>query len=326
MIQATLTPAVIGPAEAALREMQLKAETFETIASAFVSFQQVHHNTPATYLRSLRQFNAWVNASGRALASLNKSDILAFINDMRAGHYSPNTINSYVTAVRRFYVWLEEMGLARNIAANIRSEKYDELHVKKDFTASQAVAILKAAENNKRDFAILNLMLYCGLRVSEISNATIGDIQLIGDSYFIQVLGKGDKVRRVPIPAEAMAAINDYKQAERKGAKDAEPLFASKAHQCKGGKMATASISRMAKDAIRSIGIDDKKHTAHSLRHTTAGIMYEAGVPLPRIQKVLGHSNIATTEIYAKDAMERDYLASTPNECIADALKAAAAI
>lgn len=293
----------------------LSIDKIENAIDVFLSFQDVNHHTPDTYKKALKQFFGWVRSTDRVLSALTRADIIQFKQDMRAANYAPNTINSYLTAVRRFYTFCDLYDIAPNIAKGIKSEKTtnEEQHEKLDFTAHQAGDIIAAAQGNKRDTAILSLLLRCALRTVEVVRANIGDIVLMGETHVLTVHGKGDKIRRVALTEKTWAVVNDYLMAERKGAKDDEPLFASQAHQCQGGRMATASVSRMAKKCIRAVGINDSKHTAHSCRHTAASLIYDKTRDLDRIQQLLGHDDPATTQIYAKKSMRRDYLKHAPN-------------
>lgn len=297
------------------------AANIEVAVNAFLANQDVRHNTPATYKRALKQFFVWVEGTGRHTDTLERTDVLTFKRWMEREDYSPNTINSYLTAIRRFYSFLELNGY-NNIAKGIKSERTTNTQrfEKSDFTANQAAAILQAVNTNGtlRDIAILELMIRCGLRTIEVSRLTIADLQIIDtDTATLRVLGKGDKVRFVPVTAKALKAIQRYLMHDRKERlAGAEPLFASEAHQNNGGQLSTATISRIAKRYIRATGIDDDRHTAHSLRHTTAALIYEQSHDLDRIQQLLGHSNPATTQIYARQAMQRDFMKNSPNSVI----------
>lgn len=296
------------------------ADSVEQAINAFIADQDIRHNTPATYRKALRQFFAWVDASGRRTDTLQRADILQFKRSMESADYSPNTINSYLTAIRRFYTFLGLHGYA-NIAAGIKSERTTNAQrfEKSDFTAQQAAALIDRATTygTLRDAAIIELMIRCGLRTIEVARATVGDLQQTGEGVVLRVVGKGDKIRYVPVTPKAYDSIRRYLRIERGGtARASEPLFTSNAHQCKGGQLSTATISRMAKNYIRMIGIDDDRHTAHSLRHTTASIIYEQSHDLDRIQQLLGHASPATTQIYAKQAMQRDFVRNSPNAVI----------
>jgi site-specific recombinase XerD len=300
----------------------LTSDVLDNVTNVFLSFQQINHNTPATYKRALRQFFGWVGQTGRTIANLTRADLLAYIQDMRAREMSPNTINSYLTAIRRFYEFCDLYNVAPNIAKGIKGVPTTsaEEHEKSDFTPTQAANILTAAEGNKRDHAIMMLMMICGLRTIEIVRANIGDIELMGDTYVLTVHGKRDKKRRVPIPSETWAAVNAYLFTERRGAKNNDPLFASNGHQCKGDRLTTRSVSRIAKNNIRAVGINDSRHTAHSCRHTALGCIVSEQNPdtnkMQTAQTLAGHSDPNTTWIYVKQQAQRDFLRSAPNKIV----------
>lgn len=290
------------------------AEQINALVSAFVANIDVADSTPRTYKKSLTQFFDYLEASGRSIATTDKADIIAFKKYLQDNDYKPTTINSYLTAIRQFCKFC---GCA-DMVEGVKSAKIGSTYEKGDFTKEQAAAIVAnvQADGNRRDIAIINVLLRCGLRTIEASRAKIGDIALQGNTYVLRVVGKGSKIRFVPLTATTWQAINDYLTHDRRGAKDTEPLFASDAHQSKGGHLSTATISRLCKKYIRSIGINDSRHTAHSLRHTTAGLIYEQTHDLDRIQTLLGHSDPATTQIYAKMAMQRDFMNHAPNAVI----------
>lgn len=300
----------------------LTSDVLDNVINVFLSFQQINHNTPATYKRALRQFFGWVGQTGRTIANLTRADLLAYIQDMRAREMSPNTINSYLTAIRRFYEFCDLYNVASNIAKGIKGVPTTsaEEHEKSDFTTTQAADILTAAQDNKRDFAILTLMMRCGLRTIEVVRANIGDIELMGDTYIMTVHGKRDKKRYVSLTPKTWAAINDYLLNERRGAKNNDPLFTSYGHQCKGDRLTTRSVSRIAKNNIRAVGINDSRHTAHSCRHTALGCIVSEQNPdtnkMQTAQMLAGHSDPATTYIYVKQQMQRDFLRSAPNRII----------
>lgn len=302
----------------------LTSDVLDNVINVFLSFQQISHNTPATYKRALRQFFGWVGQTGRTIANLTRADLLAYIQDMRAREMSPNTINSYLTAIRRFYEFCDLYNIAPNIAKGIKGVPTTsaEEHEKSDFTPTQAANILTAAEGNKRDHAIMMLMMICGLRTIEIVRANIGDFELIGETYIMTVHGKRDKQRRIPVPSETWAAINTYLSTERRGAKNNDPLFTSNAHRYNGRieRLTTRSVSRIAKDNIRAVGINDSRHTAHSCRHTALGCIVSEQNPdtnkMQTAQMLAGHSDPATTFIYVKQQMRRDLLRSAPNQIV----------
>lgn len=282
--------------------------------SDFLSHIDVADGTPKTYRNSIKQFFSYVGSTGRSVESIDKGDIIAFKKYLQQNGYKPTTINGYLTGLRQFckFVGFGEM------VEGVKSVKTGSTYEKGDFTKEQAAAIVGVVREygSRRDIAIIETLLRCGLRTIEAARLTIGDIELQGNAYVMKIHGKGDKFRIVPLTPTAHAAIKNYLKHDRRGAKDSEPLFASEAHQNQRGTLSTASISRLCKKYIRMIGIDDSRHTAHSLRHTTAGLIYEQSHDLDRIQTLLGHSNPATTQIYAKIAMQRDFMAHAPNQVL----------
>lgn len=311
----------------------LSIDSLENAIDVFLSFQQVNNQTPETYKRALRVFFSpkhnkngeivgWVYRTGRTIANLTRADLLAFIQDMKADGKSPNTINSYMTAIRQFYAFCELHGITTNIAKGIKRipTTNTEEHEKSDFTPSQASNILSVSENNKRDHAIMMLMMICGLRTIEVVRANIGDIELIGETYVLTVHGKRDKKRRVPIPSETWSAVNAYLFTERRGAKNSDPLFVSVSNRSNGERMTTRSVSRIAKDNIRAVGINDSRHTAHSCRHTALGCIVSEQNDDPNkmqtAQNLAGHTDPATTWIYVKQQAQRDFLRNAPNKIV----------
>lgn len=324
MIQAIATLPAAPIEDTEKQPVVLSIDKTENAVDVFLSFQpRLNNNSPYTYKRALRQFFGWVRSTGRVLSALTLADIIQFKKQMEANEYAPNTINSYLTAIRRFYSFCELHGIAPNIARGIEGAPTNntEEHEKSDFTKTQAAEILRATAEtgNRRDIAIMETMFRCALRTIEIVRANIGDVGMVGDVYVLKVHGKGNKIRFVPLTNKTWEAINNYLSNDRRGAKDNEPLFTSNAHQCKGGRMATASVSRMAKAQFRAVGINDSKHTAHSCRHTTLGAILEHSddpAALTNAQILAGHVDPATTMIYAKQAAKRRFMQNAPNMII----------
>ena len=124
-------------------------------------------------------------------------------------------------------------------------------------------------EAGMRDFALLNLMLRTGLRDIEVVRADCGDIQTVSgvDVLYIQGKGRPGKDNYVVLTESALAPIRDY-LGMRDDSRGSSPLFTSVARRNSGERLTTRSVSRIVKEAMRKIGIDDPRYTAHSLRHT----------------------------------------------------------
>lgn len=153
---------------------------------------------------------------------------------------------------------------------------------------------------SQRDYCILTLFLNCGLRLAELCGINLGDI---GEDT-LRVLGKGGKERTVYLNGACIAALNAYlperkqqknsfNSAEKKQAET--PLFISR----QGNRISHPAVQLLVRKYIILAGLDPHKYTPHKLRHTAATLMYKYGhVDIRMLQQILGHSSVATTEIY----------------------------
>lgn len=176
---------------------------------------------------------------------------------------------------------------------------------KKDtLTRDQARQLLESArgesEREKRDYAILSFMLRPGLRDIEVVRADVGDVKPHSGVMALFVHGKGrsEKDDFVVLTDSLLADINRY-LAERGNPSPAEPLFASTSNRNKGGRLTTRSVSGIVKKALRSIGLDSERYTAHSLRHTSVTYALLGGATVEEAQKMARHADISTTMVYA---------------------------
>lgn len=154
-----------------------------------------------------------------------------------------------------------------------------------------------AGENGDRDYAILLLITVCGLRVSEVTQITLRDVNF--DARTIRIHGKGNKERLAyPTPA-CVKALQNYLENYRKASGADEslsaPFFVSKRT---GKSITTRTVERLMQKAVNAAGIGGMGYTPHKLRHTTATMLAKDGVDLLTIQQLLGHESPTTTQIY----------------------------
>jgi integrase/recombinase XerD len=146
----------------------------------------------------------------------------------------------------------------------------------------------------KRDRAILELLYSSGLRISELTNARLEQINL--EDRFIRVTGKGNKTRVIPVGRKACEAINEYLEAERHNLvkpRTGSELFLSR----RGQKLTTQRVWQIVKE-IAELGAFDMRIYPHLLRHSFATHLLSNGADLRIIQELLGHADISTTQIY----------------------------
>lgn len=172
----------------------------------------------------------------------------------------------------------------------------------KYLTLEQSIELLNAVEGNnkERDYAIITLFLNCGLRVSEMAGLNYTDIR---SDNTMRVLGKGNKERIVYLNSACIDAIQDYMKVRPvDGVKDKHALFISRNHN----RMSVKTIQAMVYKYLEKIGLNAQGYSCHKLRHTAATLMYQhGGVDVRVLKEVLGHENLATTEIYTHLSSEQ---------------------
>ena len=272
----------------------------------FVASQDVTPSSRRTYLRSVRQYFRWVESKGYPLASLTRAEVLQYREELLAKGMSSLSVGGYLTSVRRFYAWAEGEKIYPNIARDIKGPKRKQQFRKQALTEAKAKEVLSYQDGQDlRDHAILNLLLRTGLRTIEVVRANVEDITSKAGTRVLLVHGKGrsEKDAFVIVTDTAYQPIADY-LATRGKVKAGEPLFTSASNNSKGGRLTTRTVSGIAKHGLRSVGLDSREYTAHSLRHTTAVTIMRAGGSIEDTQHVLRHSSPATTQIYTATIKE----------------------
>ena len=280
--------------------------SLEAELQRFVSSQDVAPASRRTYLRSVRQFFRWVESKGYPLASLTRVEVLTYREELLAKGMSSLSVGGYLTSVRRFYAWAEAEKVYPNIARDIKGPKRKQQFRKQALTASKAKEVLSYHDGQGlRDHAILNLLLRTGLRTIEVVRANVEDVTYKSGTRVLLVHGKGrsEKDQFVILTDTAYQPIADY-LATRGKVKAGEPLFTSASNNSKGGRLTTRTVSGIAKQSLRSAGLDSREYTAHSLRHTAAVTIMRAGGSIEEAQHVLRHSSPATTQIYTATIKE----------------------
>ena len=257
------------------------------IVAYFVGYQDVKESSRKLYAKTLSQFFLWVEKTGRDLSQMTRTDILEYVDSLKEEGLSPLTIGSYLVAVRKFYEFAESEKVYPNIAKGVKSPKKKNTFRKKYLHEDEIENLLSVYEEKSlRDFAIVNLLVRTGLRTIEVVRANVGDIDIVNGKRVLYVWGKGhdEKDDFVVLTDKTYLPIRRYLDS-RKGVKPGEPLFSSESRQNYGERLTTMTISTIAKNALREIGLDSHSYTAHSLRHTTASMILEKGGTLLDVKK-----------------------------------------
>ena len=281
----------------------------QNLIGAFLNGLDVKESSRKLYGRTLRQFFAWVELTGRSLSELTRADATEYKSYLETTlKLSPLTIGSYIVSLRKFYEWVENEGLYKNIARGIKSPQRSQAFEKQYLSEEKSRELLGHFEAlSLRDYAIVNLMNRTGLRTIEVSRAQVGDICYMGEQRILKIWGKGKTEAEkgkdynfVVLTDKAYLPIKNYLEGARRGARSGEPLFTSNSNQNHGEKLSTRTISGICKEGLKNIGLDGKEYTAHSLRHTTASLLLGHGQPLLAVQHVLRHQSVNTTQRYTK--------------------------
>jgi len=177
-------------------------------------------------------------------------------------------------------------------------------------TEEEAQAILRVPDRRtlqgKRDYAVLLTLLTAGLRKAELCALKIGDLKTYRNQAVIDVIGKGQRFRRIPLKAETLLAIKDYHKATRNGAGPGHPLFQTlgKHGPYEERGLTPKAVDCLIKSAAKRALIQKRIHP-HVMRHTFATTLLDKGNDLRTVQALMGHSHIRTTERYLHSTDDR---------------------
>src|ERR1700722_18690818 len=260
------------------------------------------------YRRDLEQFAEFVEGESATLLTAKQKHVSGWMQDKREHAVESRSIARKLSCLRGFYKWLlKDKRMVYDPTVNIESpaswkvlpKSLAEGEVEEMLSTTQYRADAKDANAAAlRDHAMLELLYAGGLRVGEIVSLRQEDLRL--ESASVQVRGKGDKERIVPLHAKAIAAIENYVQRGRpelvsKGAGMQRALFLS----VRGKPLTTQVVWTL----VRSVS--GGKASPHKLRHSCATHMVEHGADLRTVQTFLGHADIATTQVYTHLAIDR---------------------
>lgn len=274
----------------------------ENLIAQWLKFADVSEKSIKTYTKAIRRFVAYINSKG--IVAPTADDVYEWRNSMKTENKSAATINLYLTSCKLFFKFLNQRGIYKVDISRVKSCKLTTEHKRDALTAEQGRTVLNSFDTTTliglRNKAMTALMMTCGLRTIEVSRANVGDlISTYGrTALFVQGKGRTQKAECVMIPAQVEALINQYLEA--RGTVDANaPLFAGIGNRNRVGRLTTDAISRIVKKSFRSVGIDSKRLTAHSLRHSAATQMLLAGISLENVKNCLRHKKLDTTLIYS---------------------------
>jgi integrase/recombinase XerD len=278
---------------------------------AYLEFERaLSRNTLEAYRSDLLQLGAFLGTRGVTVEEAAHADLAAFLEDLATGApdrppVAAATLQRKAACLRSFYRHLRrEQVIDHDPTADLRAPRKSQ-RLPQVLTRDEVARLLAAPRGTDpatlRDRALLELMYACGLRASEAIGLDVRDIDLkLG---VLRARGKGSKERLVPIGREAVAATRVYLERGRPalvGLGDEPRLFVNR----RGGGLTRQGLYKIVQRHARSVGLDDRM-SPHTLRHTFATHLLAGGCDLRSLQEMLGHADIATTQIYTHLSADR---------------------
>ncbi|MDI3299447.1 MAG: site-specific tyrosine recombinase XerD [Bacillota bacterium] len=255
-------------------------------------------HTVAAYRRDLEDFAAYLRVRGEQLESAGSEAIAAYLVVLTGRKLAPSTIARRVAALRAFYRFLLKEGARRENPALEVGRPALPYRLPRVLSVEEVDRLLAAppagTARGCRDRAMLELMYASGLRVSELVQLNLGDLDL--EEQVVRCWGKGARERIVPVGSRALAALEAYLGWARPRLvreRRQEALFVN----ARGGRLTRQGFWKLLRGYARRAGIR-QRITPHTLRHSFATHLLENGADLRSVQEMLGHADIATTQIY----------------------------
>tara|TARA_Y100000590_G_C15671854_1_gene996535 strand:- start:31 stop:927 length:897 start_codon:yes stop_codon:yes gene_type:complete len=258
-------------------------------------------NSLESYERDLLQYHDFLESELNIKSILNVTlgHIRSYLRTMNDKGLAANSVKRAVSSIRTYHNFLSAEGLMVDNPAQLLDAPKIPQKLPNILTIQEVDDILSVipekAPMAKRDLAIFEMMYSCGLRVTELCDFKTTDI--LWDSEMIRVCGKGDKQRFVPIGPIARENLKNYLNHERPALTDKNSNVAEVFLSRNGRKLTRMMIWILLKKWSEAAGVD-KEVSPHTLRHSFATHLLEGGADLRSVQEMLGHSDIATTQIY----------------------------
>jgi len=277
-------------------------ETIKNYLLELSGVKRVSEHTLTAYRRDLNQFVEFLSDKNiTELNRINERVIRLFIVSLNDSQIVRSSISRKLSVLRSYFRFLTQNEfIEKSPLSTIKNPKVSR-KLPQIITLDSFLKILKLLDeedkDNRSDKLIFELLYGCALRVSELCNLNIGDIDLNRKS--IRVFGKGNKTRLVPIGDKSLSVYNDYLSSRPDSLKSG-PLIQTQS----GKRIYPKYVSRLVNKYFSKV-TDISKKSPHILRHSAATHMLDNGADLIGVKEILGHENLSTTQIYTHVSVER---------------------
>ena len=253
-------------------------------------------NTAKAYQRDLNKFSKFLESIAiDSLESISEEKCSAWVADLFQNDVSARSIQRHISSAKGFFSYMKKIGLVQSSPFELINSPKSPNHLPNILSPEEVSQLLNFKPKNsqdKRDFAIIELIYSSGLRVSEAVNSNLSDFE---DNYnFLRVIGKGSKTRLVPVGRFAQNAIKEWISERKKILTNNDALFVN----LRGSRISTRSVQERIKNIALKQGLPPVN--PHMLRHSFATHLLESSGDLRSIQELLGHSSLSTTQIYTR--------------------------
>jgi len=275
----------------------------DKLSQAFIEYLLVEKglssNTLEAYRRDISKFIRYLqDKKVLQIQDVGKDTLAAYLFYLKKQEQSPATIARQIASLKGFFSFLYLEGvIVKEPSLNLESPKLAK-KLPQVLSEEEMVNLLEERNGSKpveiRDRAILELRYATGMRVSELVNLNMGQLDL--ELAFVRCLGKGDKERIIPLGSKAVQAVSTYRQ-------EARPVLLKNVNERAlflnhhGQRMSRQGYWKLIKKQTGATGIN-RGVTPHTLRHTFATHLLANGADLRSVQELLGHADVSTTQIY----------------------------
>ena len=253
-------------------------------------------NTAKAYQRDLNKFSKFLESIAiESLENISEEKCSAWIADLFQNDVSARSIQRHISSAKGFFSYMKKIGLVQSSPFELINSPKSPNHLPNILSPEEVSQLLNFKPKNsqdKRDFAIIELIYSSGLRVSEAVNSNLSDFE--DNNNFLRVIGKGSKTRLVPVGRFAQNAIREWIYERKKILTSDDALFVN----LRGSRISTRSVQERIKNIALKQGLPPVN--PHMLRHSFATHLLESSGDLRSIQELLGHSSLSTTQIYTR--------------------------